>query len=236
MKITCRHNRDWYDGPRFEYAVGRNAIDVNVTASSWPIRGVELAKAVCGVLNEFKKSPGERILDFGAGSWLRYVQCVRKTLPDRELYAVEYDEAFRDDALPIKKSLDPNVTFWTPRRFANARKPKFDIIIAVNVLNTIPEEKHQRDVFAHLCNRLNPLGWLLVYQRIWVEKENPEGALPYGDGWVVPQVHYNQHTYRAKTGANWFNARAADNGLKIVATKTEITSSNTFFRVWEKLF
>src|SRR5437870_11904328 len=100
----------------------------------------------------------------------------------------------------------------------------------------MPEEDHRRQVFAFLSGLLNPLGRLVVYQRIWVESENPPGALIYGEGWLIPQSKYGYYTYRAKTGAKWFTAQAAANKLKPVITKTEISSSNTLLRAWEKPF
>jgi hypothetical protein len=109
-------------------------------------------------------------------------------------------------------------------------------VLAVNVLNTMPEESHQREAFAALSKRLNPLGKLIIYQRIWAESENPKGARAYGEGWMVPQNRHPHHTYRGKTGARWFNERAKELGLKVVALRTEISSSNTLLRVWERPF
>lgn len=236
MAVSRRDRRDWHEGPIFEYRAAGKKIRVNVTGSSWPIRGLEPAHAVRDVLREFRKLPGQRVLDFGAGSWLRYVNCVQKLLSTREVYAVEFDEAFRDDALQVRRQHEADVTFWAPGRFASMRTGKFDLIILVNVLNTMPEEHHQHEVFSFLSNVLNPLGWLVVYQRIWVESENPSGAFQYGDGWLVPQARFNHYTYRAKTGAKWFNQRADECKLKPVDIKTDISSSNTLLRVWEKRF
>jgi hypothetical protein len=233
MKIQRLDKRFWYSGPRFDYRAAGKKLTVNVVGSSWPIRGLALAQAVCDVLRECH---GEKVLDFGAGSWLRYVEHIRHKLPTRDVYAVEFDEAFRGDSADLKRRFQSDVTFWTPSSFKKQHDQKFDLILLINVLNTMPEEEHQRQVFKCLSERLNPLGWLVVYQRVWTEGENPAGALPYGDGWLIPQTNYNYYTYRAKTGAKWFNARAAACRLKSVTTKAEakISSRNTLFRVWEK--
>lgn len=236
MPVRRRDAREWHEGPLYAYRYAGHDIKVNVTGSSWPIRGVALAQGVCDVLTEFRRRAGQRVLDFGAGSWLRYVQCTRHMLPTREVCAVEFEEAFRDDASEVKRTLDADVTFWTPSRFANMRRQRFDLILLVNVLNTMPEEDHQRKVFAALADRLNPLGWLVVYQRIWTASENPQGAVDYGNGWLVPHSRLGEYTYRGKTGHKWFNALAAECELRPATTRAEISSSNTLLRVWEKPF
>jgi hypothetical protein len=112
------------------------------------------------------------------------------------------------------------------------------MILLVNVLNTIPEDMHQRTVFAFLAEHLNPLGWLVVYQRVWAEGEPPDVKIPYGDGWLVPQTVHNYHTYRGKTGAKWFTACATAAGLHLhpVTNNIRITSANTLLRVWKRPF
>ena len=235
MKIRRNDKRLWHEGPIFNYHAPGKKIAVNVAGSSWAIRGLAAAKAVTKVLREFRVLGGNRVLDFGAGSWLRYIEPVRRTLPSSDIYTVEFEEAFHDDAAKLKAKFQSDVTFWTPSSFMSRRTGKFDLIFAINVLNTIPEAEHQREVFSCLSEHLKPLGWLLIYQRIWVESENPAEALPYGDGWLIPQT-YGYYTYRAKTGAKWFNAQAAECKLRPVPIKTEITSSNTLLRVWEKPF
>jgi hypothetical protein len=75
----------------------------------------------------------------------------------------------------------------------------------------------------------------MVYQRIWAETENPKGAIPYSDGWLIPQTHYSYYTYRAHTGHRWFNEQAA--AAKLWPKSTfELSSSNTLLRLWEKPF
>jgi hypothetical protein len=240
MKVSPSHKLLWYEGPRLDYRAAGNKVTVNVAGSSWSLSGVELAQPVTDVLREFKekKRGDNNVLDFGAGSWLRYVTCVRDMLPTRSVHAVEFDEAFHDQSANSKTAFKGDVTFWTPKYFSQRVNPKFDLILLVNVLNTMPEEEHRREVFTCLSHRLNPLGWLMVYQRKWHESENRDGALPYGDGWLTPQANYPYYTYRASTGAIWFNAQAAACGLKPIETKAEatISSGNTFFRVWRKPF
>lgn len=229
--------RAWYQGPRFEYQASPKAISVNVVGSSWTIKGVALANAVVDVLTEFRKTPGHAVLDFGAGTWLRYVDCIRRLLPTRDLYAVEYGEAFeREEPAAGRRALEADVTFLRPSDFLKD-KTTFDLILCVNVLNVIPEEPHRRAIFQKLVQRLNPRGRLVVYQRIWPAYDNPPEAIPYGDdGWFVPQPRYDYFTYRAGTGALWFRDRAKEAGLREASTKAEISASNTFFRVWEKPF
>jgi hypothetical protein len=240
MKVRALHRQTWYEGPRLDYRAAGKDVTVNVAGSSWSLSGVALAEPVTDLLSEFKekKHGDNNVLDFGAGSWLRYVSCVRNMLPTRNVYAVEFDEAFHDQSANSKSQFKGDVTFWAPKYFAPRVRPKFDLILLVNVLNTMPEEDHRRELLTCLSRRLNPLGWLMVYQRKWVESENRDGALPYGDGWLTPQVNYPYYTYRAGTGAIWFNAQAAACGLKAVETKAEakISSGNTFFRVWRKPF
>lgn len=239
MKVSPLHNLLWYEGPRLDYRAAGKKLTVNVAGSSWTLNGVDLAQPVSDLLTEFKKKkPGDNyVLDFGAGSWLRYVSSVRSILPTRVVYAVEFDEAFHDQTAGLKSQFD-EVTFWSPKLFERRVNPKFDLILMVNVLNTMPEEVHRQEVFTCLARRLNPLGWLAVYQRKWHETENPEGALSYGDGWLIPQTKYPYYTYRASTGATWFNAQAQACGLRPVETNAEasLTSKNTFFRVWRKPF
>jgi SAM-dependent methyltransferase len=230
--------RSWHKGPLFSYRYAGKKVAVNVVGSSWPISGVRTAKAVCDVLDEFKiKRPnGYKVLDFGAGSWLRYVPEVLLRLSQLEVHAVEFDEAFHGGAAMSKQQFQNDVTFWTPKSFVEERELTFDLILLINVFNTMPEEVHRRKLFKCLSQRLNPLGWLVVYQRKWDKSENPPGALPYGDGWLIPQPDYDYYTYRAKTGATWFNAQAAKCELRLAETETVITSSNTLLRVWEKKF
>ena len=234
MDVERSDNRRWYQGPLFPYRAGKSDITVDVTLSSWPIRGLGLAKAVLSTIREFKKTTTGRVLDFGSGSWLRYLEPIRKTLQSAEIQAVEFAEAFRGDAQEVRNTYDAHVKFWTPAEFAKKCSCLFDLIVLVNVLNTMPEERHRREVFEALAKHLNPLGKLLVYQRIWAQGENPDGSHVYGDGWIVP--HHSSHTYRAKTGARWFSERVKEQGLKAVPIKTTITSSNTLLAVWERPF
>jgi len=179
--------RSWYQGPVFEYRASSKPIVVNVAGSSWPLSGINLAKYVVSILKDFRELPGTTIVDFGAGSWLRYARRIQRLMGDRNLYVVEYSEAYHGKAAEVRRKLEPHATFWSPAEFAKDKKQRFDLAILVNVLNTIPEETHRRSVFQALAARLNPRGRLVVYQRMWVESENPKGALAYGDGWMVPQ-------------------------------------------------
>ena len=156
-------------------------------------------------------------------------------MPDRELYAVEYAEAFHDDASALKEQFVNDLELWRPVDFVKQKERRFDLVLVVNVLNTIPEEAHRQSVFATLAGRLNPNGWLLVYQRIWAESENPTGAIEYGDGWLIPQPHHSYYTYRACTGNRWFTKAAAALGLRELPT-AESSSSNVILRLWEKPF
>src|SRR2546423_7322400 len=242
MNITPLHHLLWYDGPRFNYGVAKKVVTVNVVGSSWLIHGVPLAWPVCSVLEEFKQNRGgDKVLDFGAGSWVRCIQRIRKSMPTREVHAVEFNEGFHDDSVALKTSFMPFVTFWTPKSFQRLpRRKKFDLILLVNVLNTMPEEWHRRKVFACLSKRLNPMGWMVVYQRVWTAGVNPAGALQYEEnGWLISQQpRFDYYTYRAGTGATWFNDQAEECGLEPYPTKTEknFTSNNTLFKVWEKPF
>lgn len=230
-------NLQWYQGPFFRYRRGKQAISVNVAHSSWPIRGLATTKAVLSVFKEFKAtaSGGLHVLDFGAGSWLRYVRPLQRGLPSPNVYAVEFDEAFRDGAKEVREVHEPHMTLWTPSKFRKETRC-FDLIVAINVLNTIPEDSHQRAIFKILSRRLNPLGKLFVYQRIWAKNENPDGSIPYGDGWIIPQSNHPHHTYHGKTGARWFAEQSEENRLRAMPLETRITSSNTFIRAWEKPF
>lgn len=229
--------RSWYQGPTFQYTVSPRKIQVDVTSSSWPIRGLALAKVVKAVLREANKNPRDNILDFGAGSWLRYSQYLQKAMRNRNLYAVEYAEAFTQEAPRLlKENLEDHLTLWRPSDFVKNTKTKFDLALLINVLNTIPEESHRVSILKTIAKRLNPRGWLVVYQRIWAARENPAGAREYKDGWIVPLKHRTVHTYRGKIGNRWFNEQSQRAGLSNVTTKTQITSANAIFRVWEKPF
>lgn len=228
----------WYEGPIYRYKHRNATLSVNVAHSSWPIRGLAITKAVVKALKEFKKTApgGPHVLDFGAGSWLRYLAPLRRELPAPNLYAVEFEEAFRDAAKETREAHAPNVTIWTPSRFRKEER-KYDLIVAINVLNTMPEQDHQRDAFAALATRLNPMGKLFVYQRIWAKGESEDaGGIPYGEGWLVPQSNHPHHTYRGRVGATWFKAQAERHKLRVISLETTITSSNTFMRAWEKPF
>jgi cyclopropane fatty-acyl-phospholipid synthase-like methyltransferase len=197
-----------------------------------------VTKAVLSAFKEFKKtaSAGCHVLDFGAGAWLRYVEHLQKGLPSPNVYAVEFEEAFKDEAKERRDAHAQNTTLWTPAEFRKEDQ-RFDLIIAINVLNTIPEEIHQREIFKVLANRLNPTGKLFVYQRIWAKGESEgDGGIPYGEGWIMPQSHHPHHTYHGKLGANWFKTQAKECELRVVDLKTDITSGNTFFRAWERQF
>lgn len=228
--------RAWHQGPSFNYKASPKPLVVNVAISSWAIRGLRHAAVVHQIIGQFKrKRSGGTILDFGAGSWLRYVQHLRKTMPSSELFAVEYSEAFHEEAEALRQNLEAHITLWSPTDFVKSKPKGFDLVLVVNVLNTIPEEAHRRSIFKSLAQRLNPNGWLVVYQRIWALSENPPGAIEYDDGWLVPQENYNCYTYRARTGHRWFNDRAGEAGLRAM-TVPEISSSNTLLRLWEKPF
>ncbi len=229
--------RSWHQGPSFEYRLSPKKVVVNVTGSSWTIKGLALAAAVVKILKESTRFPGENVLDFGAGSWLRYAQHIQKRMPGRDLYIVEYSEAFSEvGPAQLKRAMEDDVTFWRPSDFVQNTDVHFDLILLVNVLNTVPEEKHRESMFQTLAKRLNPRGWLVVYQRIWAASENPPGAIEYTDGWLVPQKHHDYFTFRGKTGKRWFNEQAEKARLRNVTTKAKITSSNTLLRVWEKPF
>jgi len=237
MSVSPLHSFQWYEGPKFDYrAAGRN-VTVNVAGSSWGIQGVKLARSVTNIMLEFKHFGANRILDFGAGSWLRYVEYACRYLPTKEVHAVEFDEAFHGGAAQLKSKYAASVKFWTPQAFAKERDEKFDLILLVNVLNTMPEQDHQRETFECLADRLNVAGWLLVYQRIWTEGENPDDAIQYGKGWMIPQQpRYDYCTYRAGTGAIWFNQLAKKCGLEPVETRAlnRFTSNNTLLKIWDK--
>ena len=129
MKIRRLDERLWHEGPLFSYRAAGNKMAVNVAGSSWPIRGLAPAQAVCDVLREFKKLESNKVLDFGAGSWLRYVPQIRTILPTREVDVVEFDEAFRNESAELKRGFEANITFWTPRSFAKKCRQKFDLIL-----------------------------------------------------------------------------------------------------------
>ena len=177
---------------------------------------------------------GGRVLDFGAGSWLRYSQRVAKLMPGSELVVVEYAEAFRDDAATVRDMVARDAEVWRPIDLVRDLKRSFDLILLVNVLNTLPEEAHRQSIFDTLAARLNPKGWLLIYQRIWAKSENPQGAVAYGDGWFVPQGP-DEFTYRAATGHKWFSARAAASDLR-PKPAPPLSSANTLIRLWENPF
>ncbi|MHC4621129.1 MAG: methyltransferase domain-containing protein [Planctomycetota bacterium] len=245
--VIKMHSKRWYQGAKFKYRLdypgkSRNVM-VDVTRSA-PHGKVTLNAQMVQTLKEFLVGPGERVLDFGAGAWLRYVTMINNTMNHRplELYVVEYEEAFKNrssDAQPevtnLRNKLNTYATFWTPQKFASRakRETHFDLILLINVLNTIPEEEHRAVIFRTLAKRLRPTGWLVVNQRIWVETENPE-APKYGDGWIIEQPNYC--TYRAGTGATWFNNMAREAGLGILTLGIRHNARNTFFRVWEKPF
>src|SRR6266498_2856035 len=88
--IKRADGRAWFQGPVFTYRVAGKAISVNVTGSSWPISGMKLAEAVTEEIQKFRRRAGHTVLDFGAGSWLRYTSCVRELMPTRDVFAVEY--------------------------------------------------------------------------------------------------------------------------------------------------
>src|SRR2546423_8154635 len=111
MNITPLHNLLWYDGPRFNYGVAKKVVTVNVVGSSWLIHGVSLAWPVCSVLEEFKQNGGgDKVLDFRAGSLLRYIQNIRKSMPTREVHAVHFNEAVHDDSVALETKITPFLT------------------------------------------------------------------------------------------------------------------------------
>jgi hypothetical protein len=196
---------------------------------------MDLADAVLKVMDK-RKELGGTILDFGAGSWLRYTKRVQGTYSGQELYAVEYEEAFHDKAKMLRDSMQNDVTFWRPFDFVMQKKQRFDLALLINVLNTIPEESQRQSIFKAVADRLNPLGWLVVYQRNWSESDKPDGALEYTDGWMVRQQD-GSYTYRARTGARWFNDQARECKLRDVQKGIAPPSSNNaLLRVWEKPF
>jgi hypothetical protein len=216
---------------------------VDVTRSA-PHGKLALSMQVIQTLNKFMAGPGERVLDFGAGAWLRYVKEINKTMNHRpiELYVVEYEEAFQDRSqnaqsvvTKLRNTLNQYATFWTPEKFASRamRGTHFDLILLINVLNTIPEEEHRADIFRTLAKRLRPMGWLFVEQRMWVKSENPK-APKYGDGWIIEQLSCS--TYHAGTGARWFSNMAKEAKLEVLDLGIKPKSHNTLFRVWEKPF
>lgn len=245
--VIKKHSKRWYHGPKFKYRLKypdkSRDVTVDVTRSA-PHGNVPLSAEVVQTLRAFLAGPGERVLDFAAGAWLRYSTMVEDTMNHYpiELFVVEYEEAFMNrsrkaqkEVSNLRKKLDNYATFWTPEKFASreARKTHFDLILLINVLNTMPEEEHRAIIFRTLAQRLRPTGLLVVDQRIWVGSENP-GAPKYGDGWIIEQPSYC--TYRAGTGARWFNNMANRIGLKIFPVDIRHTARNTFFRVWQKPF
>lgn len=242
-----KHGKRWYQGPKFEYRLKYPGKDKNVTVDvtrSAPRGNLALNAQMIQTLKEFFVGPGENVLDFGAGAWLRYITMINKTMSRRplELYVVEYEEAFKNRSSGVqpvvtnlRKTFNQYAIFQTPEKFASRAKRGtcFDLILLINVLNTIPEEDHRAVIFRTLAKRLNPLGWLVVDQRIWVKSENPE-APKYGDGWIIEQPNYC--TYRAGTGATWFNNMAREAKLVVFPLLIKHNAHNTFFRVWQKPF
>src|SRR5262249_3608136 len=155
---------------------------------------------------------------------------IRDKHPGAELFVVEYAEAFRDEAAKERRGMDSDATFWGPVDFIEKKKKSFDLILLINVLNTIPEADQRRSIFSAVAQRLNPLGWLLVYQRVWAPNDTPEGALEYGGGWIVPQPNYGYWTYRGRDGARWFNERAGEVKLRTIDAGVELSSGNTLLR------
>ena len=235
MTYRRTDERAWHQGPFFSYRGSKN-ITVDVTGSSRPIRGLKLASPVVTVIKETKKLPDGKILDFGSGAWSRYLDCMRELVPDRDVYAVEYEEAFEgEEATAVKRDLANHVTFWRPIDFVRAKKVKFDLILLVSVLNVIPDEGHRRSILQSLAARLNPRGRLLIYQRIWPDYDAPETAISNGeDGWFIPQSKPETYTYRAATNKSWCTKVAEGAGLKRATTKASISASNTVLQLWER--
>ncbi len=232
-------SKDWFEGPQFSYKPrgsrsDRKAVSVLVTESSWPLAGVRLNKAVEELISKLKQRRCSRVLDLGAGAWLRYSLPLARELDGVEIKAVEYEEAFRGRASEQRKALPPLLSVVTPRQLVRAKKELFDAILLVNVLNVIPEEEHRRDVFQWAAKHLTPVGWLAVCQRVWVSAENGPGAIEYGEGWFVPHRSPSVYTYRAKTGHQWFRSQAKTAGLKPINLGISISANNTLFGVWEK--
>src|SRR5436305_876991 len=93
--------------------------------------------------------------------------------------------------------------------------PRFNYGVAKKVVTV--------NVVGCLSKRLNPMGWMVVYQRVWTAGVNPAGALQYEkNGWLISQQpRFDYYTYRAGTGATWFNDQADECGLEPYPTKTE---------------
>jgi hypothetical protein len=246
-RVEKRHKKRWYEGPRYKYALiyPEETIEViiDVTRSA-PNEKIDLSSNVVQVIDKFLDGPGTRVLDFGGGAWLRYSRMLMDVMQHSplDLYIVEYEEAFKnrsrkaqENVACLRKDADGYATFWTPRRFIKRSNSKthFDLILLVNVLNTVPEVDHRRRMFKAVANRLRPLGWIVVDQRIWAKSENLY-APEHGKGWVIPQTNYC--TYRAGTGANWFNQIAEEEDLKTHRLEIKHSSGNTFFRVWKRPF
>jgi len=232
-------NKSWYNGPDFVYRKRegrkRETLTVHVTASASPLKAVPLSSPVLSLIEKAsqKQVAVSRTLDFGAGCWLRYVEPILTKLPETELHVVEYEEAFSGSAAATYLGLKSRFTHWSPGEFADVDE-SFDLILVVNVLNTIPETLHHQQIFRFLSKRLNPLGWLAVYQRVWAQNDNLPTAIPYGEGWIIPLQRQDACTYRAKTGAQWFNAEARGARLRPLQLGIPMTSGNTIFKVWEK--
>lgn len=242
-----KHSKRWYEGPQFKYRLDYSDrtkdVFVDVTRSA-PHSGLPLSAHVTKALDSIMDGAGGCVLDFGAGAWLRHATMIKEKMNEcpLELYIVEYEEAFRNRSREAQKqvaklrdSISSFATFWTPKEFASISKrgTDFDLILLINVLNTIPEERHRGRIFRTLVRRLRPSGRLVVDQRIWVRSENPE-APRYGDGWIIEQPNYC--TFRAGTGATWFNNMANRARLNVLGLGIKHSSGNTFFRIWEKPF
>lgn len=241
-RVKKLHKKKWYEGPKFKYCLNKTEeITVNVTGSSWLIKGLRLSRPVLEVFELFKHTAKTRILDFGAGTWLRYSKKVYEEMPNRELYLVEYRHAFQnkgEKVLNLYDEYNRRATIWTPKEFISRKRKndRFDLIFLVNVFNTIPEVEHREAIFKVLAKRLHPSGLLVVYQRIWSSRENPSVCYEYNDGWIIPQTNYSYYTYRANTGAIWFNRMARSYDLRIFQIPFKMKSKNTLFKIWEKMF
>jgi len=214
---------------------------VDVTGSSWPLSGVPLSSQVLQVLARCAENEKRRVLDFGAGTWLRYPRYILEHHPELELFVVEYEEAFAgrspQAAAACERTRD-QATVWTPGEFdtKKVRKQRFDAVLLVNVLNTVPEPGFREDIVKTLSERLYPSGWLVVYQRIWTGSELKGQFFEYQDGWIVPLDGKDYCTYRARTGAKWFNQVTRELPLRVLDLDIGMSSGNTFFRVWQKRF
>ena len=157
---------------------------VDVTSSIAPSLSSNTG-LVDSVISWMKEHNCRRILDFGAGALRHSLPLLRAGF---EVTAVEYENAFKRPVASKKRAAAQRFAHFEdlvwPHDFLKSRE-KYDVVILVFVLQTVPEKKERDTILKEIAKRLDRNGpRRLYYASRFGDRTETDTRHRYKDGFI----------------------------------------------------